>query len=275
MRFGTFIGKCKSAEELAARAHLHGYTAVGVDTALTSTPEARRDYVETMRRHEIQLAEVGAWSNPISPIPEQRRDALEHCKRCLALADEVGARCCVNIAGSRGLKWDGPHPENLTNETFDLIVQSVREIVDAVKPMRSFYALETMPWIFPDSADSYLALVKAIDRKSLAVHYDPVNMINCPERLFNNADQIREFTAKLGPHIRSVHVKDIRLGENLTVHLDECRPGTGSLDHATLFRELAKLDPEISVMMEHLPEEEYPLAAKYLRNAAASAGVKL
>ena len=62
---------------------------------------------------------------------------------------------------------------------------------------RTYYALETMPWIFPDSADSYLALVKAIDRKAFAVHYDPVNMINCPQRLFDNAAPDPEFTAKL------------------------------------------------------------------------------
>ena len=72
------------------------------------------------------------------------------------MADEIGARCCVNIAGSRGAKWDGPHPADLTPETFDLIVQSVREIIDAVKPTRAFYTLETMPWMYPDSADSYL-----------------------------------------------------------------------------------------------------------------------
>src|SRR5579884_689251 len=193
MRFGAFIGGCKNPEEQAARAKLHGYTAVGVDTRFTGTPEACREYVDVMRRHELQLAEVGAWSNPISPIPEQRREALEHCKRHLALADAVGARCCVNIAGSRGLKWDGPHPLNLSDETFDMIVQSVREIIDAVTPTRSFYALETMPWIFPDSADSYAALVKAIDRKSFAVHYDPVNLISSPQRLWRNADEIREF----------------------------------------------------------------------------------
>ncbi len=60
-------------------------------------------------------------------------------------------------------KWDGPHPDNFSRDTFDLIVQSTREIIDAVKPQRTFYALETMPWIFPSSPDEYLELIKAID----------------------------------------------------------------------------------------------------------------
>jgi hypothetical protein len=33
----------------------------------------------------------------------------------LALADEIGSLCCVNISGSRGSQWDGPHPDNLMN----------------------------------------------------------------------------------------------------------------------------------------------------------------
>jgi sugar phosphate isomerase/epimerase len=275
MRFGTFIGDCKSAEEQAAKARMAGYTAMGVNGAFCSTDDAKREYRAIAKKYEIQLAEAGAWSNPISSVPEKRREGLELCKTNLALAEELGARCCVNIAGSRGLRWDGPHPANLTAETFDMIVQSVREIIDAVKPTRTFYTLETMPWMYPDSADSYLALFKAIDRKAFAVHFDPVNLVCSPQIVYNTGALIRDFVAKLGAHIRSVHCKDIRISDNLTVHLEECRPGLGVLDHPTLFRELAKLDPDIPVMMEHLPDEEFPLAAKYLRTAAAAAGVTL
>jgi sugar phosphate isomerase/epimerase len=275
MRFGTYIGDVKSAEEQAVKARLFGYTAVGVHTEFAKADDEIRQYRDIAKKFELQLAEVGAWSNPISCLPEKRKEGLEHCRKQLAIADALGARCCVNIAGSRGLKWDGPHPANLTRETFDLIVQSVREIVDAVKPTRTYYTLETMPWMYPDSADSYLALFKAIDRKAFAVHFDPVNLVSSPQIIYNTGALICEFTAKLGAHIRSVHVKDIRINDNLTLHLDECRPGLGVLDHPTLFKELAKLDPEIPVLMEHLPEEEYPLAAKYLRTAASTAGVTL
>ena len=275
MRFGTYIGDVKTAEEQAAKARMFGYTAIGVHTEFAQNDDGVKHYRDVAKKFELQLAEVGAWSNPVSALPDKRHEGLELCKKNLALADALGARCCVNISGSRGLRWDGPHPQNLTQETFDLVVQSVREIIDAVKPTRTFYTLETMPWMYPDSVDSYVALVKAIDRKAFAVHFDPVNLIASPQLVYNSSALIRDFVAKLGPQIRSVHVKDIRIGETLTVHLDECRPGLGVLDHPTLFKELSKLDPEIPVLMEHLPEEEYPLAAKYLRSAAATVGVSL
>jgi len=224
----------------------------------------------------LVIAEVGAWCNPLSPDEPTRQAALAKCQAMLALADEVGARCCVNIAGSLGAKWDGPHPADLSPEAFDLVVQSVRAILDAVKPRRAFYTLETMPWMYPDSIESYLDLIAAIDRPQFAVHFDPVNLVNSPLRYFHNADLMREFIARLGPYIRSVHAKDTLLQDHLTVHLDELRPGLGSLDYRTLLVELDRLDPDLPLMLEHLPgESEYDQAAAYLRGVARAVGVSL
>jgi len=44
-------------------------------------------------------------SNPLSSDEQTRRTAIARCQAMLALADAIGARCCVNIAGSRGEKW--------------------------------------------------------------------------------------------------------------------------------------------------------------------------
>jgi len=197
-----------------------------------------------------------------------RNAAIEKCQAQLALADEVDARCCVNIAGSCSEKWDGPHPDNFSSDTFDLIVETVRTIIDAAKPTRSFYVLETMPWIFPDSPESYLKLVKAINRQQFAVHLDPVNLINCPRRYFNNSDFLQECFRLLGPHIKSCHAKDIILKDALTVHLDEVRPGLGGLDYKTLLRCVNQLD-DVPLMLEHLPDEDYPRAAEYIRKTAS------
>lgn len=226
-------------------------------------------YVKAAQDADIVIAEVGAWSNPISPNPAEASTALEKCIASLAHAERVGARCCVNIAGSRNAeKWDGPHPENFSTDTFDLIVETTRKILDAVKPTRTSYTLETMPWIFPSSPDEYLALLKAIDRPGFAVHLDPVNMINTPARAYRTADFLRECFAKLGPYIKSCHGKDIILRQNLTVHLDECRPGTGMLDYGVFLRELSRLHPDTPLCLEHLPGEEYPIAAEYIRSVA-------
>jgi sugar phosphate isomerase/epimerase len=233
-----------------------------------------RAYVKAAEKADIVVAEVGAWSNPLSADEATRKAALEKCQTQLNLADEIGARCCVNIAGSRGEPWDGPHPANLTQETFDMIVETVRAIIDTVKPRRTYYTLEPMPWMYPDSADSYLRLLAAIDRPHFGVHIDMVNVINSPQRYFDNAALIREWFAKLGPYIKSCHAKDTLLATKLTTHLDEVRPGLGYLDYGTLLHELDKLDPDMPLMIEHLrAEEDYRLSAEYIRGVADEVGL--
>jgi sugar phosphate isomerase/epimerase len=274
MRLGMPIPAFDDPERELAWAVERGLGAVYVDPRWCSDEAAARAHGERIRAAGLVPAEVGAWSNPLSRDAIRRSEALDHCRRMLALAEAAGARCCVNIAGSVGEKWDGPCADDLSDETFDLIVESVRAIVDAVRPRRTCYALETMPWMLPDSAESYLALLEAIDRPSVAVHFDPANLVNCPRRYYASGRMISEFVKLLGPRIRSVHVKDIAFEPRLTVHLQECRPGLGGLDHATLLRECSRLDPELPLMLEHLPNtEEYLVGAEHLRNVAGRAGV--
>jgi sugar phosphate isomerase/epimerase len=247
-----------------------GYSAAYCPVGANTTDDVIKAYANAAKKARIVIAEVGAWSNPISINNGERQAALKKCRQQLALADRIGAKCCVNISGSRGPKWDGPSEKNLTPETFDLIVQTTRAIIDDVKPTRSFFSLETMPWAYPDSADSYLKLFKAIDRKQFAVHLDPTNLICSPQRYYSNGAIIRECFAKLGPYIKSCHAKDIHLDSKLMTHLDEVRIGLGNLDYVTFLKELSKTG-DIPLMLEHLPNaEEYRLAAEHVRAVAKS-----
>lgn len=274
MRLGGPVFSYSDPDSWIAALKHHGYTAAYCPVDSKQADSVVKAYASAARKADIIIAEVGAWSNPISPNEETRRSAIRYCQEQLELADRIGARCCVNISGSRGSQWDGPHPDNLTRDTFDLIVETVREIIDAVKPKRTWYTLETMPWTYPDSADSYLKLIKAIDRKEFAVHFDPVNLVSSPQLFYDTGALISDFLERLGPYIRSCHAKDIALSERLTVHLDEVRPGMGGLDYRTLFRGLDKLDPDMPLMLEHLKtQEEYSLAAGYIRSVAREEGV--
>ncbi len=277
MRFaGPLFDDCSTPDLWIAALRRKGFRAAYCPVPVTASDEVAQSFVQAAREDDILIAEVGAWSNPLSSDETERRAALEKCKSSLALADQIGARCCVNIAGSRGEKWDGPHPQNLTDETFEMIVETTRDIIDSVQPKRAFYALESMPWIFPDSPDSYLRLIHAIDRAQFGVHLDPVNIINCPSRFFDNAGFLRECFAKLGPYIKSCHAKDIQLSSQLTVHLDEVRPGLGSLDYRVFLTELNKLDADIPILVEHLPnEEEYDLASAHIRSVAEELEISL
>jgi len=276
MRLGAPLFKpFSNADEWAVVMKGYGYSAAFCPIGPKADEATVAAYAAAAAEHDLVIAEVGAWSNPISTDPQVAREALDKCKQGLALADRIGARCCVNIAGSRGEKWDGHDTANFGPECFDEIVRSVRKIIDAVQPTRTFYTLETMPWIPPHTPDSYLALIEAIDRPQFAVHFDPVNMINGVLPYFGNGDLLRESFRKLGPRMRSCHAKDIRLEQQLTTHLNEVRPGLGGLDYRVYLEELAQLGRDVCLMIEHLPnEEEYLLAADHIRGIAQEIGVQ-
>jgi sugar phosphate isomerase/epimerase len=280
---GPVFEEWAGPEEWAAAHRRLGYGAAYCPLRPGAPAEQIRAFAGAAAAAGLVIAEVGAWSNPISPLESVRRGSVEYCQQALSLADEIGARCCVTIAGSRSAQdeasltapgWDGPHPDNCAEDTFDLIVETTRRIIDAVRPRRSCFALETMPWIYPDSPESYLELLHAIDRpQGFGVHLDPVNLISSPQRYFGNAGLIRSCFELLGPHIKSCHAKDIRLSGRLTVHLDEVCPGEGALDYPVYLEEAAQLDPDLPLMLEHLKTaEEYGRAAAHLRSVAGQMG---
>lgn len=273
---GPILKDCPDPESWIAALRKAGYSAAYCPVTADAGDDVVRAYADAARKADLVIAEVGAWSNPLSPNEDERRAALEKCRTQLALADRIGAFCCVNISGSRGEQWDGHHADNLTSDTFDMIVEVVRGIVDEVKPTRTFYTLETMPWMYPDSAESYLRLIEAIGRPRFAVHFDPVNLICSPQRYYSNGELIRHFIVTLGPHIKSCHAKDVLLRPGFITHLDEVRPGLGNLDYGAFLREFDKLGSDIPVMLEHLStEEEYGSAAEYVRSVAQKEGVTI
>ncbi len=254
-----------------------GYRAAYCPVGLDAKSDEIALYKKAAKEADIVIAEVGAWSNPIDEDKKKRETAIEKCIKSLQLADEIGANCCVNISGSRNPEnWAGPHKDNLTDETFEMIVETTRKIIDAVKPTNTFFALETMPWAYPDSVESYLNLIKAIDRPRFAVHLDPVNLVISPQVYFRNSEMIRDAFTKLGKYIKSCHAKDILLlGNELTPHLSEVRAGLGNLDYMVYLECLAGLG-DVPLMLEHLNSgAEYNQAADYIRSVGKKENIFL
>ncbi len=272
---GPTFEKYEGPDEWVGVVKKLGYRAAYCPVDANASDDVVKAYARAAKMADIIIAEVGAWSNPISPDDKTRREAQQKCRTQLALADRIGANCCVNISGSRSNRWEGPSPDNLTDETFDMIVETTRAIIDDVKPTRTYFTLEMMPWSYPDSADSYVQLLKAIDRKRFAVHLDPVNIVCSPQRYYSTGKLIRECFEKLGSNIKSCHGKDILLDPRLTTHLDEARPGLGGLDYAAFLKELSKM-PDTPLMLEHLKgAEEYRLAAEHVRSVAKEIGLSI
>ena len=245
------------------------------------TCESPRDeimkYLDICEKRDVLIAEVGVWRNPFDASQGQAN--LDYAMGQLALADELGIPCCVNIVGTTSpLGWDAADRDNFTDETYGRVVDSIRAIIDGVKPRTAYYCIEPMPWMIPDSPDVYLRLIRDVDRKQFAAHMDFVNMINCPRRYLDAPGFVEECFAKLAPYIKSTHLKDSRMDmRRLTTVLEECAPGEGGLDFVSILRVIDKHMPkDAPVLLEHMSTfDEYRAAYQYVENAARQAGVTI
>ncbi len=278
MKFGgNLFGPFENCEAWALQARSLGYSAVYFPLDYTAPQREIDRYVQAAHAFHLTIAEVGIWNNLLHPDAEKRASAMERAVRQLELADYVRANCCVNIAGSYDPEvWDGHHPDNLTPRAFEDITRCTQKILDTVRPLHTFYTLEPMPWMYPDSADTCLQLIHAVDRPGFAAHVDLVNVLSSPSLYYRNREVIQEWFRKVGPWIRSIHAKDITLSQELTVHLSECRPGTGGLDYPTLLTCASQLPDQVTLMLEHMTEkEDYRLASLFVHDLADRLGISL
>ncbi len=267
------------SEDPAALAHEHrrlGYSAAYCPSIATiKDSDLLRAIQKAYAAENVTLAEVGAWKNMLDPDGEKRRQNLEYVTERCALAEAVGARCCVDIAGSYNPdSWYGPNPRNLSKEFFDATVANCRHVIDTVKPTRTRFTIEMMGWNIPDGPDSYLQLIRAVDRKAFGVHLDVCNGINSPRRFYENTAYIDECFHKLGPWIVSCHAKDLQWVVELNVHFLEVIPGRGQVDYKAYLENLSKLKQDAPLMLEHLKTAaEYDEGREYIRKVGNAAGV--
>ena len=267
---GPVFIKSDDPAEIAQEHVRLGYRAAYCPPANANDTGHIRAIEQAFANAGVVIAEVGAWKNMLDPDPIKRRENLSYVTERCALAEAVGARCCVDIAGSYNpTVWYGPDPKNLSKEFFDATVENCRHIIDQVKPKRTKFTIEMMGWSIPDGPDSYVQLIRAVDRPAFAVHLDVCNGINSPVRFYQNSQFISECFRKLGPWIASCHAKDLQWVTELNVHFLEVIPGRGQVDYGRYLTELSSL-PDVPLMMEHLKTaDDYREAAEYIRTVGA------
>ncbi|MBQ7866922.1 MAG: sugar phosphate isomerase/epimerase [Clostridia bacterium] len=271
MRLGGSVMKpYASPAEWLAHVRELGYTAVIFPVDSTAPKSVRQDYLRCAQDNDLLIGEVGVWRNCMSRDPAEKAANIEWAIRQLELAEEVGANCCVNIIGSWADLWDGYHPEHASKAFYEEAITTTQQIIDAVKPQKTCFSIEPMPWMCPESPQEYLQMIKDVDRPAFQVHLDYCNMINGIDRYRDSSAFIRKCFELLGPHIRSIHAKDVLIDDlRLPLCVEEVPPGQGSIDLPLVLKLACELDGDVPVFVEHLPDHEaYMAASAYMRKAA-------
>lgn len=254
--------------------------AVGDGAAITALKKAVAD-------SGLIIGEAGAWKNLIAHDDATRKANLQYAVDTLAVADELGVVACVAFHGTVGHAGDpwqlsdnydyGPHPRNLGEEGFARAVETARYVIDTVKPKRTKFSLEMVPWHVTGTPEGYLKLIKAVDRPAFGAHIDAANMITSPQFYFDTPRMLREGFELLAPYVVSAHAKDIVMKGGpgrISFHMDEVVPGDGMLDYRAYLRELNALGRDVPLMIEHFTDPEYVRARDYIRKVAGDIGIE-
>ena len=267
MRLGTSSPLSHStAREWAERQSGLGMRAVVFPVQSDEPEEKILEYKKAAEEFGLMIAEVGIWRNALSPDPDERKRNMDYCIAQLRLADFLGARCAVNVAGAFGPRWDGHYKENFSDEARRETVRMVQDIIDAADVKNTYFTLEPMPWMIPTGPEDYVRLLEEVDRDRFRVHLDIINMTNSAERYFNAEELVDRCANLLGDRIRSCHIKDIHLKEEYTFQLEECAPGEGEFPLRYYVSKMNEIDQDMPVILEHLDtDEQYLKYMNYLK----------
>lgn len=254
MRLGTnYIPAHSSPTEWAEILSKKGYEAVCFPVNYEAPVNLIDAYVKAAKDYDLRIAEVGVWN---SPHGKDGKRALQVCEEQFRLADYIKADCCVNISGSPGINWNGCDVLNFSQELYEKNVEMIQGLCDRVKPKYSFYTLEPMQWMLPDSPEQYLQFIKDVDREGFAVHMDVVNWVKDPYTYTHMDEMVQKSFELLGPYIKSCHLKDCKLFGTATVEIHEVPLGEGIINLPFFYEQVRRLHPDMPVLLEHLPDME-------------------
>jgi len=211
----------------------------------------------------------------VSPDEKERAAAIKFVKRTCNLCGRLGGANTYFRPGSLnpGGAWR-PHPDNRSDEVFDRLVDSARQICRVAQNEGVKLAVEAAVVSPLYSAERTRAFFDAVGSRALGFNMDPVNYVGGLGDAYDSRAMMDQWFAHLGQVTIGAHAKDFRLVEGLLPHIEEAPIGQGMLDHEYFLQAMQKACPDAHVLIEHLPDDEVPAAADALRAAADRAGVQ-
>ena len=274
---GPIFHPSHDPEELALAHKKLGYRAAYCPHVSLDDKDRIRDVARAFAKHGVLLAEVGRWVNLLEADPRKHSENLAKVTEGLALAEAIGARCCVDIAGSFNAKvWFGPHPDNLS-QRFLRRGRGKRPQDHRRRPTPAGEIhLRSDGLGVARLARRLSENDPAVDRPAFGVHLDPCNLVNSPGHFYDTTGVAQRVFRQARPLDRQLPRQGHRLVEPAGNAGAPGRglAGQGVLDYATCLRRLAALPADVPLMLEHLKTaEEYDQVRQYIMATGGRSGV--
>lgn len=226
-----------------------------IDADRTSASEAK-EIVAALAGKGLAVSALGYYPNPLHPDPDHRRTVIEHLKKVIVTASNMGVGLVNTFCGGNA------------SETVDMNWQNALHVwPDIVAFARGHgvkLAFENCPMIF--SHDEWpgghnIAYSPHVWRRILEVWGDDVGMNFDPSHLvWQMIDQAR-FIREFGPHMLHAHAKDLMIDrDGLYEHgimsagigwQVPRMPGLGEVEWNIIFAGLYRAGYDGPIIIEH------------------------
>src|SRR6202171_3823657 len=177
----------------------------------------------------------------IEPDRHYRQIRIDHTRRSLTLAHELGAPCITTEPGGpveQGASWSA---------ALGLFVESLKPVADHAEKEGVLLLIEPEPGLLIETADQFLEMMQHIDSPAVGMNYD-VGHAYCV------GEDPATTIPRVAKYIRHFHLEDIA-ATRVHQHLI---PGEGAIDFAAVFKAIRAMSYAGWITIELYPYVDDP-----------------
>ena len=194
----------------------------------------------------------------VNPDENIRKETITFVKNTCVVSAKIGCHSTYLRPGSINSNgpWQ-PHPKNHSDEVFERLINSTKDIASVAESEGMFLLLEGA-YVSPIfSAKRAKEFIDAVGSKNLKFNQDPVNFISNLEQAYNTKDFLEEFFTLLGEHTISADLKDFTVVDSLLLRFEEEYLGSGMMDQVYFLKRMQEICPDAHILIEHIPREKF------------------
>ena len=300
IQVGIFTGYFPySLKESAEIIRGHDFNTVQLDLTFKNmdlstdqiTQEKCNTIRDTFRRHNLPICCLSGYTNLVHPDPDKRKQNLAHLKKLIEMANECGTPYVISETGTFDPDSDWVHhPKNKTKEGYADCVAVIKDLVDHAEKHGVTFLVETYVNNVIGSIEETERLFADVNHKNLGLLMDPTNYFET-HNIDNMDNVLNDMFDKLSDKIVISHAKDVKLAEaDQGVQMADMdaseahalrgvgaielpAAGLGALNYDLYVERLGKNFPNISIIIEHLEEDDVPRAKSFVDETLLKMGV--
>lgn len=258
-------------EQLAEKISEKGFTSIqlalskaipGIDTSLGKLSPGLAHYIgETFYKHGIQIAVLGCYINPVHPDEEIRKKELARFKEHIRFARDFGCSIVATETGSMNPDCSYT-PENASKKAFQMIVDSISELVEEAEKFGVFVCIEGVTKHTISTPQKMRHILDIIRSNNLQVLFDPANLL--PVDNIESQHQIVKDSLELfGDKVQILHAKDFVVEGNSK---KTAVIGKGVMDFKFILKHIKEYKPYVNILIEDTKPESMDESMKYVRD---------